>query len=60
MIARVFVEITEKTPRAIDIATTRLESGRSRHSMRTLERLAKATGWRLLIRFGPIEASQGS
>src|SRR5207245_11716291 len=30
---------------------TRLESGRARPSMRTLERLAKATGSRLLIRF---------
>ncbi len=29
----------------------RLESGRTRPSMRTLERLAKATGSRLLIRF---------
>ena len=34
----------------------RLESGRTRPSMRTLERLAKATGSRLLIRF---EARQG-
>jgi ribosome-binding protein aMBF1 (putative translation factor) len=31
----------------------RLESGRSRPSMRTLERLAAATGSRLLIRFEP-------
>lgn len=31
----------------------RLESGRARPSMRTLERLAKATGSRLLIRFEP-------
>ena len=31
----------------------RLESGRVRPSMRTLERLAKATGSRLLIRFEP-------
>ena len=31
----------------------RLESGRSRPSMRTLERLAKATGSRLLISFTP-------
>src|SRR5271165_3496262 len=31
----------------------RLESGRTRPSMRTLERLAKATGSRLLIRFEP-------
>jgi transcriptional regulator with XRE-family HTH domain len=29
----------------------RLESGRTRPSMRTLERLAEATGSRLLIRF---------
>jgi len=34
----------------------RLESGRTRPSMRTLERLAKATGSRLLIRF---EVRQG-
>jgi transcriptional regulator with XRE-family HTH domain len=33
----------------------RLESGRTRPSMRTLERLAKATGLRLLIRFEPRE-----
>ena len=31
----------------------RLESGRTRPSMRTLERLAGATGSRLLIRFEP-------
>ncbi len=31
----------------------RLESGRSRPSMRTLERLADATGSRLLISFSP-------
>ena len=31
----------------------RLESGRSRPSMRTLERLATATGSRLLISFAP-------
>ncbi len=31
----------------------RLESGRVRPSMRTLERLAEATGSRLLIRFEP-------
>jgi transcriptional regulator with XRE-family HTH domain len=34
----------------------RLESGRVRPSMRTLERLAKATGSRLLIRLEPREA----
>jgi ribosome-binding protein aMBF1 (putative translation factor) len=33
----------------------RLESGRSRPSMRTLERLAAATGSRLLISFEPRE-----
>jgi transcriptional regulator with XRE-family HTH domain len=33
----------------------RLESGRTRPSMRTLERLAEATGSRLLIRFEPRE-----
>lgn len=31
----------------------RLEGGQTRPSMRTLERLAKATGSRLLIRFEP-------
>jgi transcriptional regulator with XRE-family HTH domain len=35
----------------------RLESGRVRPSMRTLERLAQATGSRLLIRLEPCEAS---
>lgn len=32
----------------------RLESGRGRPSMRTLDRLAKATGSRLIIGFAPI------
>jgi ribosome-binding protein aMBF1 (putative translation factor) len=36
----------------------RLESGRSRPSMRTLERLADATGSRLLIRFEPRDAKR--
>ena len=36
----------------------RLESGRSRPSMRTLERLAEATGSRLLISFAPLEAKR--
>ncbi len=36
----------------------RLESGRIRPSMRTLERLAAATGSRLLIRFEPREAKR--
>lgn len=36
----------------------RLESGRTRPSMRTLERLAEATGSRLLIGFEPIEAKR--
>ena len=36
----------------------RLESGRGRPSMRTLERLAEATGSRLLIRFEPIDAKR--
>ncbi len=31
----------------------RLESGQARPSMRTLERLAKATGSRLIIKFAP-------
>lgn len=34
-------------------AVARLESGRIHPSMRTLERLAEATGSRLLIRFEP-------
>jgi ribosome-binding protein aMBF1 (putative translation factor) len=34
-------------------AVARLESGRTHPSMRTLERLAEATGSRLLIRFEP-------
>src|ERR1700722_15877643 len=36
----------------------RLESGRSRPSMRTLERLADATGSRLLISFAPRTADK--
>ncbi len=36
----------------------RLESGRGRPSMRTLERLAQATGSRLLISFEPIDAKR--
>ncbi|MGH9433189.1 MAG: helix-turn-helix domain-containing protein [Terriglobia bacterium] len=36
----------------------RLEGGRTRPSMRTLERLAKATGSRLLIRFEPCRAKR--
>ena len=36
----------------------RLESGRSRPSMRTLERLEEATGSRLLISFAPLEAKR--
>ena len=36
----------------------RLESGRSRPSMRTLERLAEATGSRLRISFAPLEAKR--
>ena len=38
----------------------RLESGRTRPSMRTLERLAEATGSRLLIRFEPRHAKRRS
>ncbi|MGH2608432.1 MAG: helix-turn-helix domain-containing protein [Tepidiformaceae bacterium] len=33
----------------------RLESGRTRPSLRTLERLAAATGSRLLVSFKPVE-----
>ncbi len=36
----------------------RLESGRTRPSMRTLERLAEATGSRLLISFEPHDAKR--
>ena len=36
----------------------RLESGRTRPSMRTLERLAQATGSRLLISFEPRETER--
>jgi predicted transcriptional regulator len=36
----------------------RLESGRTRPSMRTLERLAQATGSRLLIGFEAIDAKR--
>lgn len=36
----------------------RLEGGRTRPSMRTLKRLAKATGSRLLIRFEPCRTKQ--
>lgn len=38
----------------------RLESGRTRPSMRTLERLAKATGSRLLIKFEPCRANRAA
>jgi transcriptional regulator with XRE-family HTH domain len=38
----------------------RLESGRSRPSMRTLERLADATGSRLLISFAPLTAKKSA
>jgi transcriptional regulator with XRE-family HTH domain len=38
----------------------RLESGRSRPSMRTLERLADATGSRLLISFAPRAAKKSA
>ena len=38
----------------------RLESGRSRPSMRTLERLAKATGSRLVISFTPSQARRSA
>jgi transcriptional regulator with XRE-family HTH domain len=39
-------------------AVARLESGRGRPSIRTLERLAEATGSRLLISFEPIGAKR--
>jgi ribosome-binding protein aMBF1 (putative translation factor) len=38
----------------------RLESGRTRPSMRTLERLAEATGSRLLISFEPRHANRAA
>jgi len=39
-------------------AVARLESGRTRPSLRTLERLAEATGSRLLISFEPCAATE--
>ena len=39
-------------------AVARLESGRSRPSMGTLERLAEATGSRLLVTFAPRNAKR--
>lgn len=47
-------------PRSITTqpAVARLESGRSRPSPRTLERLAQATGSRLLIPFPPLAAKR--
>src|SRR5712692_133159 len=36
----------------------RLEGGRTRPSMRTLERLAQATGSRLIISFEPLDAKR--
>jgi len=39
-------------------AVARLESGRARPSLRTLERLAAATGSRLLISFEPREENR--
>jgi transcriptional regulator with XRE-family HTH domain len=36
----------------------RLEGGRARPSMRTLDRLARATGTRLLIKFEPRQAKR--
>ncbi len=41
-------------------AVARLESGRTRPSMRTLERLAEATGSRLLISFEPREGKRAA
>jgi transcriptional regulator with XRE-family HTH domain len=38
----------------------RLESGRTRPSMRTLERLARATGSRLRISFEPIHTKRSA
>lgn len=38
----------------------RLESGRTRPSMRTLERLAKATGSRLSIKFEPSRTNRAA
>jgi len=38
----------------------RLESGRTRPSMRTLQRLAEATGSRLLISFAPRDAKRSA
>ena len=38
----------------------RLESGRGRPSIRTLDRLARATGSRLIIRFAPSKGEEGT
>jgi ribosome-binding protein aMBF1 (putative translation factor) len=38
----------------------RIEGGRTRPSMRTLERLARATGSRLLIRFEPCRTKRAA
>ncbi|MGH9452128.1 MAG: helix-turn-helix domain-containing protein [Terriglobia bacterium] len=38
----------------------RLEGGRTRPSMRTLERFAEATGSRLLIKFEPLHARRAA
>src|ERR1700688_15346 len=40
------------------LVVARLESGRTRPFMRTLERLAEAPGSRLLISFAPLEAKR--
>ena len=53
------VELARKM-RTTQPVIARLEGGRTRPSMRTLERLAKATGSRLLIRFEPCRAKQAA
>ena len=45
-----------KRMKTTQTAIARLESGRVKPSTRTLERLAKATGHRLVIDFEPIKA----
>ncbi len=60
--ARTRAALTQQEP-AKKMGTTqpvvaRLESGRGRPSIRTLERLAKATGSRLCISFEPCKAKR--
>ena len=53
------VELARKI-RTTQPVVARFEGGRTRPTMRTLERLAKATGSRLLIRFEPCRAKRAA